>query len=299
MSKLLEITIVLVFHLFRITLSVTKLYQRHPSTSHIDCGRILNGEELYIKDDRNRATYKDEPNLTVDCQTIRQRHYFPEQPASDEEAKFPIAYARAIFKDYLLIEMEYCYAVSAKADVLYKARINNLTNCFPNVFVNEVEFETNSAGHNMSFAMLECMKNLLRTDRRWEYNHDISAKTNQELVQIFQWMGGANDMEIEKLKQMNRVDWKMDWTFKGLNIFLNDSLKKEARNNSDSKMRFSKGYSEMSLTRTSVDYMLNQLNLTTFLTQLNGPAYGVDEVAFQTIATTEALHLPGGLLRIA
>jgi hypothetical protein len=61
-------------------------------------------------------------------------------------------------------------------------------------------------------------------------NHDIQAKTNAEMVRIFQWLDGANDIEVvDPFDQTTkgareRIVFYLanfDWTFKALKLFKN------------------------------------------------------------------------------
>ena len=54
-------------------------------------------------------------------------------------------------------------------------------------------------------------------------NHDIQAKTNAEMVKIFKWLDGANDIEIGEMSEtINlRISYyrqKFNWTFSTLNL---------------------------------------------------------------------------------
>jgi hypothetical protein len=45
-------------------------------------------------------------------------------------------------------------------------------------------------------------------------------KTNQELVQIFKWFGGANDIQITPISE-NKIGWTADWSVAHLRLFQN------------------------------------------------------------------------------
>jgi hypothetical protein len=49
-----------------------------------------------------------------------------------------------------------------------------------------------------------------------------------------------------------------------------------------------------SLSRKFVDFIVNELNLNLVLTQLNRGSFGVDELIWQTLSTTDVLNAPGG-----
>jgi hypothetical protein len=43
-----------------------------------------------------------------------------------------------------------------------------------------------------------------------------------------------------------------------------------------------------------VDFMLNDLNLNTFLRQIESKSFGIDEIMLPTLQATDALDAPGG-----
>lgn len=51
-------------------------------------------------------------------------------------------------------------------------------------------------------------------------NHDITLRTNQELVHILKWLGGANAIQVGPVPA-NRVNESLDWTLEHLQIFRN------------------------------------------------------------------------------
>ncbi|KAI6223378.1 hypothetical protein M3Y95_00883900 [Aphelenchoides besseyi] len=185
----------------------------------------------------NRAVIQDpdETELLMDCNSIRQRAYFQTDDLYPEEAEFPIAFARTVFMDYRLIEIDlaalytphnfYCYALDAKSPPLFHKRMNALASCFPNVFIAEKKFSMDSKGHNMSYSYNECMLTLSKPEYKWKYlvmlqNHDIPLKTNQELIQIFKWFNGTNDIAAERV-QPERINPEVDWSFEAMNFFKN------------------------------------------------------------------------------
>jgi len=93
------------------------------------------------------------------------------------------------------------------------------------VFIAQREFSVDSHGHNMLPALMECLRLLAKEDKRWKYvallqNHDSLIKTNREVVQVMEWLDGANDVEVAKLPN-GRVDLKQDWSFSALRLFRN------------------------------------------------------------------------------
>jgi hypothetical protein len=82
-----------------------------------------------------------------------------------------------------------------------------------------------SAGHNVTQSELECMKLLSNPSYKWKYlvsigNHDIAMKTNQELIQVFKWLNGTNDILMAKVPA-ERVNPNVNWSFDALKLFKN------------------------------------------------------------------------------
>ncbi|KAI1732555.1 core-2/I-Branching enzyme domain-containing protein [Ditylenchus destructor] len=282
-------------------------FKRWDAVGNLDCSRIIDNDVAYIKEQAKTRVVVNDFDLPTDCKSIRDRHYYPEKPASDEERDFPLAFARNVFRDYILVESElassyapqnfYCYALDSKVNETFRKQMHSLASCFPNVYVNEKEFTMDSQGHNQISSLLECMRTLITKDRHWRYvitlqNHDIQVKTNQELVQIFKWMRGANDIEVCHLPD-GRVNTSMDWSLAGLGLFRNDTRNYDS-DGSSYKLTFAKGYLQSSLSRAFVDFILNELDTSRMLAQLETGACYIDEIFFQTLDGTDALQAPGG-----
>uniref|UniRef100_A0A915D7Y7 Uncharacterized protein n=1 Tax=Ditylenchus dipsaci TaxID=166011 RepID=A0A915D7Y7_9BILA len=270
-------------------------FKQWPMMSDVDCGRVVGGDKQYIKlKAQKRIKYVDDLQLATDCASIKERNYFATEPNSVEEKDFPIAFSKAVFKDYLFIESElaagytpqnwYCFSLDSKSDKSFQKRIERV-------------LSMDSLGHNQTTAHYECMRQLALPERQWKYlmtvqNSDVQLKTNQELVQIFKWMGGANDIEICKLP-LGRVKLNLDWTFDGLDLFPNETRSLDAQGR-PLRLRFAKGYLESSLSREFVDFMVYKINVQKMLVKLDKGKEYVDEIFLQTIAATDELEAPGG-----
>uniref|UniRef100_A0A183CGJ5 SWIM-type domain-containing protein n=1 Tax=Globodera pallida TaxID=36090 RepID=A0A183CGJ5_GLOPA len=114
-------------------------------------------------------------------------------------------------------------------------------------------------------------------------------KTNEELVQIFKWMNGTNDIQYTKIGSQHIDFAKYSWSLSHLKLYRNAS-----KNVDNLELKKSKGTSQMSLSRTFVDWLLNDLNTSVMLDQLNSYDYASDEYFMQTLASNEFLNAPGG-----
>ncbi|KAI6203752.1 Beta-1,3-galactosyl-O-glycosyl-glycoprotein beta-1,6-N-acetylglucosaminyltransferase 3 [Aphelenchoides besseyi] len=249
---------------------------------------------------KNECSTKDPAELPMDCESIKTRNYFPDKPSSKEEAEFPVARARIVYKDYVLLEMElaaayqpqnhYCFAIDNKSDATFHSRIHSLAKCFPNVVVTKREFKVDGGGHNMGPSFLECLHLLAVPEKKWKYvhllqNHDTSLRTNLETVRILKWMNGSNDVEITYMPG-GRYDEKLDWSFEALKLFKNDTRNKNPFNGYDPKLIFFK--------RAMVDFMINELNLTELVRRIELKSFGIDELMIPTLHAADAIAAPGG-----
>ncbi|KAI1725994.1 core-2/I-Branching enzyme domain-containing protein [Ditylenchus destructor] len=263
----------------------------------------------YIKQESlKRVAHKIDQNWPMGCEYIKTRNHFPATPLSREEQDFPIAFARAVYEDYNFLETElaatyqpqnfYCYAIDRKADKTFHNRIKSLASCFPNVYVTKREWNI-YWGHNMSFSHLECMKALTKNGQKWKYlvlqqNYDASTKTNEELVQVYKWMQGANDVQV-RMMPWTRIDFvNKKWTFEALNLFRNKSRNRIYYNGHPPELDFANGYVQSSLSREMVNFIVNDLNVTQMILQLDDATFAVDEIFTQTLQATDALDAPGG-----
>ncbi|KAI3408874.1 hypothetical protein GPALN_007468 [Globodera pallida] len=194
-----------------------------------ECARVfLNDSNYTAQIGKRRLTFEDPVWLEMDCANgIRKRNYFPGKEGF-EDAAFPLAQVRIVYKDYVFLEKElassyspnnwYCFSVDHKSDKQFRMRLNQLSECLPNVVVSTREWVIAGGGHNMTRAFLDCLNLLTVPEKQWEYvallqvrraggrtkqrmndrikNHDVAIKTNREMVQIYRWLNGANDVEV-------------------------------------------------------------------------------------------------------
>ncbi|KAF7633656.1 hypothetical protein Mgra_00006964 [Meloidogyne graminicola] len=237
---------------------------------------------------------------------------FFKKPISENENKFPLAYAR---NDYRFLEAElatnyhpqnwYCYAIDSKANPLFRKRMHALANCFPNIIIPSKELSVDSAGHSTGSAFMSCLNELVEPKKRWEYvftlqNHDTQIKTNEEIVQIFKWLDGANSIEFEfrhvgPQRMIKEMHQKHSWTFDNLHLFKNETMNNRFdKNGNPLQLQLTKGLVETALSRPFTDFIVKELNLTKMLAQLDTRNYGADELFFQTIGSSDHLNAPNG-----
>uniref|UniRef100_A0A0K0F151 Hexosyltransferase n=1 Tax=Strongyloides venezuelensis TaxID=75913 RepID=A0A0K0F151_STRVS len=191
----------------------------------------------------------------------------------------------------------YCYMVDSKNPKLYHQMIQ-LENCLHNVYVPRIQYDMKSNGENTSISHFQCMKRLLMTKFDYVFllqNDEMPLKTNRELIEILETMNFAMDMRmtIDNRSIRGRVDYNKSWKFKDLNIFLDGDIRKNNATIMNQVIEFTKGLVTAGLPRDSVDYLVNKLNITTFINQLNTDLYGNDELTWQTLLTSNILNVPG------
>ncbi|CAD5212883.1 unnamed protein product [Bursaphelenchus okinawaensis] len=289
---------------------------RPVGTQDLKCDWVMDGEhDQYVKQLAEKRYRIEDPDslddLPMDCQSIKARHHFPDQPSSPFEADFPYAVARNVYKDYYYLELVlaatyqpqncYCYAIDRSADHLFRARLKALAKCLPNVIVATEYRDMDSAGHRMDLAHIDCLNVLRNGTMKWKYvqllqNHDFPTKTNYEMVAIMRWLNGSNAVDVGK--ECGRLNKDLDWTLQSLGIFRNtsklDQILKTWNSTLPPRITFATGYNEVTISREAADYILTELNLTKLIDQFDDPKiYGVDEFAFTTILSMELLGIPG------
>uniref|UniRef100_A0A0N5BIR1 Beta-1,3-galactosyl-O-glycosyl-glycoprotein beta-1,6-N-acetylglucosaminyltransferase 3 n=1 Tax=Strongyloides papillosus TaxID=174720 RepID=A0A0N5BIR1_STREA len=278
-----------------------------PFKIDLDCKKLIEGDKAYIdKVKEKRIVYK-ENNVPMDCGSIYKRGFNKNKILSSIEKKYSLAFASNVYRNYEVIELKllltyspnnhYCYMVDSKNPKLYRQLIQ-LEKCLPNVYVPRIQYDMKSNGENTSISHFQCMKRLLKTKFDYMFllqNDETPLKTNRELIEILETMNFAMDMRmtIDIPVIQGRVDHKKSWKFKDLNIFLDGDIRKNNATIMNQAIEFTNGLVSTGLPRDSVDYLVNKLNITTFLNQLNTNIYGNDELSWQTLLSSDILNVPG------
>lgn len=151
----------------------------------IEAALVIKVEDDDVLDEEhlNQATIASRPSKGVpSCKEIKHRNNLTEEAAAarEREEAYPIAFSFVVYTDYLAIERllafysrpwnHFCYAIDQKAKEVFKRRVRNLPDCFPNVHVLEREFNTDkNAMSSMVEAFLACMQLLSQKKHHWEY----------------------------------------------------------------------------------------------------------------------------------
>uniref|UniRef100_A0AAF5CSF1 Glycosyltransferase family 92 protein n=1 Tax=Strongyloides stercoralis TaxID=6248 RepID=A0AAF5CSF1_STRER len=285
---------------------------RHPIVSNVNCSRLLNGDKMYIENEyKNLKKLKYLQNtFSTSCEYIKKRGYYPDQPLSEEESNFPIAYIRTIYTDYLTIEYQflltyapqnhYCFVVDKKQKGDFHSKIFALSNCFPNIHLITNRYDMDSNGFNINLANYDCMKYLSKKNFKYLIilnNDDMPLKTNKELVEILKTFNGTIDAEYiqdPSYYSETRVNLKLNWTLGHLELFKKGDQRNLNKKILSSSLSFQKGMVQISYPKETIEYLVNELNLTKYLNQLNDmKLFASDELSFQTLIANKYLNIPG------
>ncbi|KAI1728348.1 core-2/I-Branching enzyme domain-containing protein [Ditylenchus destructor] len=279
--------------------------------SQLQCNKLFDGDKTYTNQyvRHKRITLSDPDNLDMSCDGIKSRSN--KETKSSPETDFPLAFSRTVFTSYLFLEHMlsveyrpqnlYCYSIDSKSSKIFKNRIRNLAKCFSNVIVVGKEYSVYSNGKNVTRAALSCLEVLHKhRQHQWKYvftlqNHDIPLKTNWEMVEILKLYNGANDISVKRIMPIS-VNKKLNWTMASLKLYRNDTKNRDNYYNANGTLKalyHTKSLNLVVLARRSVQFVLEELRLDTFIDRLEKSKYGMDEVFFSTL-NTNLLDFPGG-----
>lgn len=112
-------------------------------------------------------------------------------------------------------------------------------------------------------------------------------------VRVLLELSGANDIATGRMRS-ERIDANLDWSIANLALYRNSTLSQLRMNlNGDGRLRHTKSFTLISLTRAAVEFIASQLNLTTLIDQLERGKYGMDEALFSTL-NSNLPDFPGG-----
>uniref|UniRef100_A0A0K0FCJ3 Uncharacterized protein n=1 Tax=Strongyloides venezuelensis TaxID=75913 RepID=A0A0K0FCJ3_STRVS len=286
------------------------VFWKPPKFRELNCNKFLIGDFRYIAKERKNRKSMNETlyEFSTSCKHIKRRGYYPEEPLTEEETKFPLAYAINVYQDYMKLEQQflvmyapqnhYCYAIDKKANHVFKEKLHSLAKCFPNIYIVKHEKELDHSGVNGNLYNYECMK--LLKDKNYKYlfllqNDDTPLKTNLELVKILQIYNGTIDMNIGDpiARQPITVDRKVSYKINSLKIFKKSDKRYYDKTLKNIQIKIQKGLMQASIPKATVDYMLNKINIVKLLENLNTKNEFSDEVLWPTIFTNPYLRVPG------
>lgn len=280
-------------------------YRKRPETKHVDCGKVLRGEENYIEflTGENRVPLMENYQLNMSCSAVKDRIH-PNSRVFKRLKSGGVAIARIVYTDYEFIEKQlemswhpqnvFCFTVDQKSPPAFISKMKNLNECLDNVIVLPATESYDSSGHNMNIGQKRCMEALLPIPG-WNYllllqNFDVVVKSVYELERIYELMVGVNDIHYGKEIDGRRVSG-LKWDPKSLKLFRNESGISDKVLNTP--MRVSSGSEQASLSRAAVEWLIKDVDLTIAIEQFNQTEYGCDEQLFPSLQLNYEYNMPG------
>ncbi|KAM9219044.1 beta-1,3-galactosyl-O-glycosyl-glycoprotein beta-1,6-N-acetylglucosaminyltransferase 7-like [Leptosomus discolor] len=145
-------------------------------------------------------------HTSCNCSTVLKTLHFITRPLSDEEGNFSLAYIITIHKELEMFvkllraiympQNIYCVHVDEKSPKDYKAAVQNIVNCFENIFISSKRENVVYAGFSRLQADINCMRDLVHSKTQWNYvinlcGQDYPIKTNKDIIQYIKskWNG--------------------------------------------------------------------------------------------------------------
>ncbi|XP_075022680.1 putative beta-1,3-galactosyl-O-glycosyl-glycoprotein beta-1,6-N-acetylglucosaminyltransferase 7 isoform X2 [Calonectris borealis] len=143
---------------------------------------------------------------SCNCSMVLKTLHFITRPLSDEEGNFSLAYIITIHKELEMFvkllraiympQNIYCIHVDEKSPKDYKAAVQNIVNCFENIFISSKRENVVYAGFSRLQADINCMRDLVHSKIKWNYvinlcGQDYPIKTNKDIIQYIKskWNG--------------------------------------------------------------------------------------------------------------
>jgi len=147
--------------------------------------------------------------FTRDCDRFKTTQGYILQPVTKEENAFPLAYSILFHRNVEQLERllraiyrpqnQYCIHVDKKTPKHVLNAVQQISSCFPNVFLTSQQETVIYASSTRLLADIRCMKDLVKRDTKWNYllnfaSSEFPIMTNHQLVQILKQFNGSNDI---------------------------------------------------------------------------------------------------------
>ncbi|KAJ8263109.1 hypothetical protein COCON_G00155660 [Conger conger] len=219
---------------------ITAGASRNQAHKNIDCSAIYKldpvaiGKALEIRR-KEVITLEDESivSLASDCQRYIVLRGYANIPISSEERLFPLAYSLVVHKDAHMVERMlraiymphniYCIHYDQKSSRSFIAAMENLSKCFPNVFVASKLESVQYAHITRLKADLNCLSDLLQSAVRWKYvinmcGQDFPLRSNFELVWELKQLQGANMLETSRPSELKKQRFSFQHELKAVSF---------------------------------------------------------------------------------
>ncbi|XP_061192619.1 beta-1,3-galactosyl-O-glycosyl-glycoprotein beta-1,6-N-acetylglucosaminyltransferase 3-like [Saccostrea echinata] len=277
----------------------------------VDCQRIIEGDELYIKHARNvmkskQYEFSNDADMEMkakNCNRFSEIYDYENFIVSKEELNFPLAYTilthkhavqtekllRAIYRPHNI----YCIHVDKSSSASLHKAIKAIASCFPNVFIVSKAEEVIYASFSRLQADLNCMTDLLQTTKvRWKYlinlpSQEYPLKTNLEIVKILKLFHGRSSIEVRSAEK-----WRH--RFQRSHKVIGNKVKpiNKRKYPPPYNITIAKGSAYGVFSRSFVNYSINDIRAQRLLEWLKD-TYSPDEFFWATLAKNSRLNVPG------
>ncbi|XP_078071043.1 beta-1,3-galactosyl-O-glycosyl-glycoprotein beta-1,6-N-acetylglucosaminyltransferase 4-like [Mustelus asterias] len=189
----------------KLDINCTAIYE----SSSVEVGKTLEIRKGNIVDLED----EDVELMTSDCAQYLSQRGYQSTLVSEEEKEYPLAFSMVVHKDAIMVERSlkmiympqniYCIHYDQKSSNSFKAAMNNLAKCIPNVFIASKLELVHYAHISRLQADLNCLSDLLQSSVQWKYvinlcGQDLPLRSNCELVSELKKLGGSNMLESMK-----------------------------------------------------------------------------------------------------
>lgn len=285
--------------------SFPNMYKKRPETEHVNCARILSGDEEYTQlfTSERRIPLIENSRLDMSCPAIHERVHSNSGNFKPLESG-GVAFARVVYRDYEFIEKQveiswhpqnyFCFVIDKKSPLNFHSKMYRLAECVENIIVLPATENYDSSGHNINIGHKRCMETLLQLPG-WTYllhlqNNDVITKTVYELSKIYEIFGGANDVNIGKEKDQRRVPG-LNWDPRSMKLFRNED--QFSNKLLDKPMTVVSGSIQSSWSRAAVKWLIEEVDLTIAIDQFNRTYYAADEQIFPSLQFNKDYGMPG------
>lgn len=245
-----------------------------------------------------------------DCDSFRRSRGYRMEPASTEDALFPIAFnilvhtnvgqlerlLRAIYRP----QHSYCIHVDRKSSPDLINAVAKITECFENVFIATKLENIVYAGFTRLRADLNCMEDhVRRTSVQWKYLLNTAAQsfplqTPEDMVRILKIYNGSNDIEGIHGPRVIRYRFESEWEERTETMSVNQTGK--ANKPAPHDLDIVRGSAFGAFSRKFVEFLLSDRRSLDLL-EWSKKTYSPDEHFWATLHhtyTNPHLRTPGG-----
>lgn len=186
---------------------------------NVSCSKLFNGDTNEIEKTKSflltkNYTFKHREDdeftwMTVDCDVYRKARGYIMASTTKMESDFPLAFNILFHQNTEQLERllrvlyrpqnQYCIHVDRKTPTNVLESVENIANCFDNVFVASKLEIVIYASHTRLLADINCMRDHIARNSEWKYllnlaSSELPLRSNLELVQILKIFNGSNDI---------------------------------------------------------------------------------------------------------